>query len=158
MSRHFPLFSISSLVIKGGEARPCAPCNVPTARPTPSADQLVPQRLATTWPPMSAKHCFACESSFAKEFHWIRNQHQVPQGRALLGRLCTRSLSSQYGWSPLHLCICFNRNHLRSVKVMRTRLVCQQIALPPVQANRPPPPMAPFLPYSSRSHKPLYLL
>ena len=53
---------------------------------------------------MSAKHCFACESSFAKEFHWIRNQHQVPQGRAVLGGLCTRSLSSQYGWSSL--CIC----------------------------------------------------
>ena len=62
-----PLLNLKSCFIKGGEARPCAPCNVPTARPTLSADQLVPQRLATTRPPMSAKHCFACESSFAKE-------------------------------------------------------------------------------------------
>ena len=89
-----PLLNLNSCFIKGGEARPCAPCNVPTARPTLSADQLVPQRLATTRPPMSAKHCFACESSIAKEFHWIKNQHQVPQGGALLGGLCARSLSS----------------------------------------------------------------
>ena len=62
-----PINSSTRLLIKGGEPRPCVPYNVPTGRPTPNADQLVPQRLATTWPPMSAKHCFACESSFAKE-------------------------------------------------------------------------------------------